>query len=135
MPSINKLYPILLTFIMLSVPRLAMSRYENNDDKNIRENPEITQIDSIDCDIEIPAYINRNKNYIITNGADWSRFSRRTVAPDTTVSIVHIGDSHIQADGATELTRRHHASQNGRHQRASRLCHNITVTLVVLKTA
>ena len=66
MPSINKLYPILLTFIMLSVPRLAMSQYENNDDKNIRENPEITQIDSIDCDIEIPAYINRNKNYIIT---------------------------------------------------------------------
>lgn len=101
MPSINKLYPILLTFIMLSVPRLAMSQYEDNDDKNIRENPEITQADSIDCDIEIPAYINRNKNCIITNGADWSRFSRRTVAPDTTVSIVHIGDSHIQADFAT----------------------------------
>lgn len=59
-----------------------------------------------DIDIPIPTFIHKNANHITYNGADWSRlrkaFLESAVSP---VSIVHIGDSHIQADISTGTTR------------------------------
>lgn len=56
-----------------------------------------------DIDIPIPSFIHMNANHITYNGADWSRlrkaFLESAVSP---VSIVHIGDSHIQADISTD---------------------------------
>lgn len=53
-------------------------------------------------------FIEAGKNRIDLNGADWCAL--RTVmegaSDGSRVSVVHIGDSHIQADGATEVTRR-----------------------------
>lgn len=52
------------------------------------------------------SYLNLNANKIALNGADWSRlYSLLDAAPDTLVSILHIGDSHIQAEGSTSRTR------------------------------
>lgn len=51
-------------------------------------------------------FLNVKANHIALNGADWSRLGDMMRASgDTVVSIVHIGDSHIQAEGATTRTR------------------------------
>ncbi len=64
-----------------------------------------------------PPYIHRSyeaypwldieANHITMNGADWGPLSRRVADTGSTpFRIVLIGDSHIQADGATGVTRR-----------------------------
>lgn len=59
-----------------------------------------------DIDIPIPSFIHKNANHIIYNGADWSKLRKAFLASDATpVSIVHIGDSHVQADISTGITR------------------------------
>lgn len=62
--------------------------------------------DADDIDIPIPSFIHRNANHITYNGADWSSLRRAFLASaETPVSIVHIGDSHVQADISTGTTR------------------------------
>lgn len=54
-------------------------------------------------------FLNLAANRIQLNGRDWSRMSRILDAAgrgDTTFTVVHIGDSHIQADGNTGRVRR-----------------------------
>ncbi|MDE5800352.1 MAG: hypothetical protein K2H74_04955 [Paramuribaculum sp.] len=73
----------------------------DEEERDIRENP-IIEGDEDDWVIVSPDFINRNKNHIIFNGADWSAL-RSALAKSASVpfSIVHIGDSHLQADIAT----------------------------------
>lgn len=75
-------------------------------DMSVRENPVIIPDEADDIDIPVPSFIKRNANYIIYNGADWSKlrtaFEGSKLSP---VSIVHIGDSHVQADINTGTTR------------------------------
>lgn len=79
--------------------------YEDN--SFIRENPDF-EFDylSKNSDITVPYYIDRQKNRILLNGADWNgvRGKFRSALPHL-VSIVHIGDSHIQAEISTIVTR------------------------------
>lgn len=52
-----------------------------------------------DIDIAIPSFIHRGANHIIYNGADWAPLRQAFLgSASKPVSIVHIGDSHIQAD-------------------------------------
>ena len=63
--------------------------------------------DEEDINIPIPSFIKTSANHIILNGSDWTPI-RRALASMTSsspVSIVHIGDSHIQADFSTAITR------------------------------
>ena len=59
-----------------------------------------------DIDIPVPAFIKQQANHIIFNGADWSSlrkdFENSSRKP---VSVVMIGDSHIQADISSGTTR------------------------------
>ncbi|MDE7474527.1 MAG: hypothetical protein K2M71_02745, partial [Duncaniella sp.] len=75
-------------------------------DRAVREDIVNIPDEADDIDIPIPAFIKRGANHIIYNGADWSRlrnaFEMSRTAP---VSIVHIGDSHVQADFNTGTTR------------------------------
>lgn len=75
-------------------------------DRAVREDVVNIPDEADDIDIPIPAFIKRGANHIIYNGADWSRlrnaFEMSRTAP---VSIVHIGDSHVQADFNTGTTR------------------------------
>lgn len=80
---------------------------EESDDEastqDIRENP-VIDIDGDDIDIPVPSFINKAANHIIFNGADWMALKRAFAnSSKKPVSIVHIGDSHLQADinGAT----------------------------------
>lgn len=59
----------------------------------------------------VPAFINQKANVIAMNGADWSglrdKMQARTRVGDTSVvRILHIGDSHIQAEMVTNELRR-----------------------------
>lgn len=79
---------------------------DDPDDEQVRQNP-VFDIDPDDeIDIPVPSFINQSANHIIYNGADWSSvrsaFAKTATQP---VSIVHIGDSHIQADMGTGVTR------------------------------
>lgn len=79
------------------------------DDFDIRVDPEIDSgalaADSAAVEIEtpLPSYVR-----IISpemNGSDWSGLAESAASPDHPFSIVHIGDSHLQADIATNITR------------------------------
>lgn len=51
-------------------------------------------------------FLRIKSNHIALNGADWTGLQQMLAAcGDTVISIVHIGDSHIQAEGATTRTR------------------------------
>lgn len=58
----------------------------------------------------VPAYINENANHISLNGADWStlrnQFASRKKGNDNVIKVLHIGDSHIQAEFVTNRLRK-----------------------------
>lgn len=76
-------------------------------DTTDRETREAPNIEFSDDELDgIPSFINLKANHIEMNGADWSDLKRKIASTDSsTVTIVHIGDSHIQADFATGKTR------------------------------
>lgn len=77
-------------------------------DTQVRENPDIT-VDSITATTSYNdyTYLNLSNNSIKYNGADWHNFYANLIhTKDSAISIVHIGDSHIQADIATGCTRK-----------------------------
>lgn len=81
---------------------------QEDDEADIRENAVIDfgEITDDDIDIPVPSFIKQNANHIIFNGADWSALRKAFAnAEHGQVSIVHIGDSHIQADISTSTTR------------------------------
>ena len=99
----------LLMCILLTIAGVADTMPEA--DTEIRENPAIENAapragaDSLP-QVRIPAYIHRDANHIDLNGADWSDLrGRLAAAADSAISIVHIGDSHLQADFATAVVR------------------------------
>lgn len=62
--------------------------------------------EATDIDIPIPSFVKKASNHIIFNGADWSELRKAFQnSKKKPVSIVHIGDSHIQADYSSGTTR------------------------------
>ncbi len=62
--------------------------------------------------VSVPAFLDKEKNIIEWNGADWSPLFEQLAllqqGPDSlagVVSVVHIGDSHVQAGFLTEAVR------------------------------
>ncbi len=75
-------------------------------DLRVRISPVDIPGEADDIDIPIPFFIHKEANHIIYNGADWSKLRNAFVASNSSpVSIVHIGDSHVQADISTGTTR------------------------------
>lgn len=58
----------------------------------------------------VPEYIDSDANHIELNGADWSalrgQLNKLKAGQDTVVRVLHIGDSHIQAEFVTNELRR-----------------------------
>lgn len=77
-----------------------------DDEHKMLEGMVVIPDDVDDIDIPIPSFINTRANHIAYNGADWSTL-REAIKNSSAkpVSIVHIGDSHVQADIATGTTR------------------------------
>ena len=90
---------------------LAADTVADGSSAEIRIDPVIETIDADNgfgrVDYSPYPFVNLAANHIDLNGADWcgvaAAFRRAAIEP---VTVVHIGDSHIQADGATEVTRR-----------------------------
>lgn len=65
---------------------------------------------SLSASAQTPQYINTGANHLTMNGADWSALSakmaRLAAGQDTVVRVLHIGDSHIQAEFVTNELRR-----------------------------
>lgn len=59
---------------------------------------------------ETPCFINTQANVITPNGANWSslteKFRQRAAGDSSVIRILHIGDSHIQAEMVTNELRR-----------------------------
>lgn len=71
----------------------------DDNDEELRENPQIEKNDDDEIGITIPDFIKENSNHIIKNGADWSRAQQKlSNSSRHPFSVVHIGDSHLQAD-------------------------------------
>ncbi|MDE7154186.1 MAG: hypothetical protein K2O00_07070 [Muribaculaceae bacterium] len=80
-----------------------------SEDKNQSELREGTVVITGPQLSELPDYefIKADSNHIDMNGDDWSELRIKLAMADATpVNIVHIGDSHIQADVATDRVRR-----------------------------
>lgn len=76
-------------------------------DSLVRENP-VIETDSLDDDpgITVPDFINTESNKISLNGADWSDLRKALkMVGKTPFSVLHIGDSHLQADISTGTIR------------------------------
>lgn len=77
----------------------------DNTQSDTRENPLVEAGNTIPT-VSYPSYIALNENHIDMNGADWSVLAEVFAAADSCpVTIVHIGDSHQQADMGTAVTR------------------------------
>ena len=77
---------------------------EDAEDVSVREQPTIEEDN--DEIVSIPHYIKNNFNHIIFNGSDWSEIRKSLSNVNTEpFSIVHIGDSHLQADISTSVVR------------------------------
>lgn len=109
MTSYNK---IISFFASLALPAFVYAQaplaYNSSGtiDKEMREDFVVIPDEADDIDIPIPSFIKRNANHIIYNGADWTGLRRAfEMSKESPVSIVHIGDSHVQADINTSTVR------------------------------
>lgn len=97
-----------MKYIMAAAIALLMSsdvRAEDNNQSDIRENPTV-ELGNVLGGPDYPSYINLTANHINLNGADWSQLPEIFAAADSCpITIVHIGDSHLQADMGTAVTR------------------------------
>lgn len=102
----NKILAYILPATLLLCPASMRAQDLDGSDAFIRENPEIEAGVDLSTDYSQYPFLNLDANAIALNGADWSELRRLFAASgDTLISIVHIGDSHIQAEGSTSRTR------------------------------
>ncbi|MCM1110597.1 MAG: GDSL-type esterase/lipase family protein [Clostridium sp.] len=103
---------LLLTLLAawIFVPVFAQTSETDILDEEIRFNPDIDipavdddDYDDTDVFPRIPPFVSSVP--IDMNGADWEPLRRKLMLPSRRFSIVHIGDSHLQADIATQQVR------------------------------
>lgn len=99
----NKTSLPLILFLSASCTIWAQEQY--SDQTETRENPQIDTVVTV-TNIKYPSYVKVDKNFIHLNGDDWSSLAETLGRSDSMrVNIVHIGDSHLQADFCTSVTR------------------------------
>lgn len=88
-------------------PTETVTEEVSEDDNSAeRENEVVIAGDDDEIDIPIPSFIDQKANVINLNGADWSNLRRAVNAHKIRpLSILNIGDSHIQANMGTGVTR------------------------------
>lgn len=96
-----------LTHALTALLAISLASFAQDDvvidenDTEVREHPVIDGADD-EFDMVVPSFVRSSRNHIMMNGADWSGLRRElTQADSVPFSIVHIGDSHLQADYAT----------------------------------
>ncbi len=94
------------TATLFASPRQDILDYED-DESEIREDSVVIEgWEFEDFDVKIPRFVHLKDNNIIMNGANWTNLQKKLAAHEThPFSIVHIGDSHLQADISTGYVR------------------------------
>lgn len=96
-----------LSFILVLLAGVAYG--QDDSQAELRENPDMGNqqaVQDYSLPHSYPSYINLAANHIQMNGADWGNLVSRLGSADSVrVDIVHIGDSHLQADMGTAVTR------------------------------
>lgn len=105
-----------IVFVLLSLLATPMifavsdNLEDDGSDLQLRENPDLDSL--YEAEIPIVAldkypFLNTDPALLIANGENWSKVVAALSDPDSPdLRVVHIGDSHIQADVATGQTRR-----------------------------
>lgn len=105
---------LLISAFILSASSTCFAQEQSfgvgNDDTqmDLRVNPVIESAASFSKDYSEYPFLKLSENHIKMNGADWDSMLLRlphSILYGPAFSIVHIGDSHIQADAATGVTR------------------------------
>lgn len=113
MTSYNKIISVFTTLFFPALVYAQTPPPDNSGDevaediqKEMREDFVVIPDEADDIDIPVPSFIKRNVNHIIYNGADWTGLRKAfELSNESPVSIVHIGDSHVQADINTSTVR------------------------------
>lgn len=135
-------YPILaaamLTMTMamhVQAQTISQSEMLGNDqttDSEIRINPTMSQeVDSVGGGTQRYTFINLDANRIIMNGHSWDALAekfRDAAEGKATVSVVHIGDSHVQPDGNTGRVRQYLQADYGNAGRGLMIPYRIAGT-------
>lgn len=102
----NKIIPPLV-LLSTAVLFCAWPLHADDNQSETRENPTVEAGNaSILTTQSYPDYIKVDANHIQMNGNDWTDLRDVFAAADSCpVNIVHIGDSHLQADMGTAVTR------------------------------
>lgn len=101
----NKIIPP-LALLASAITFCAWPSYADDNQSDIRENPTVEAGNTSSACENYPKYIKIDKNHIQMNGNNWSDLRDVFAAADSCpVNIVHIGDSHLQADMGTAVTR------------------------------
>ena len=110
----NKLIYVILFVSVIMVSVWAMARDDSQQD--VRENPQMQMGDTTSLrDNTYPKFINKKANHIDLNGDDWSDLAIKfTYCDSLPVNILHIGDSHLQCDVATDIVRQELVALYGR---------------------
>lgn len=78
----------------------------DDSEQDIRENPVFDIEPGDDIDIPVPDFIRSSSNHVIFNGAKWDKLRRAFAdSQKKPVSVVLIGDSHVQAGMNSGTTR------------------------------
>ena len=103
----NRLFPPLI-LVAAAVAFCPWPTYADDDQSETRENPTVeTGNAAALASVNYPKYIKLGANHIQMNGDDWSDLAEVFAAADSCpVNIVHIGDSHLQADMGTAVSAR-----------------------------
>lgn len=77
-----------------------------DDQADMRQNPVIeSELIELPFSGHVPSFIRRSKNAIKYNGEDFSTLYNKLASPGSRIDILHIGDSHVQAEFSTQVTR------------------------------
>ena len=89
---------------------------ENDDENQAAERENTVEITGTEVSFDLSAYpyIKADSNYISLNGDNWSSLATLlSQTPSRAFNVVHIGDSHIQADVSTSRIRDHFQERFG----------------------
>ena len=100
---------IKLTHLLIALSLPATMGCTNPDEQaDIREGTVVIEEPRSVVNVDNYPFIDQSLNTIDLNGDDWSSLRNKFLNTDSaSVSIIHIGDSHIQADVSTDRTRNH----------------------------
>lgn len=103
----SKVLFILMLMASGSIGVRAQLVYADDDERAIREDSIVIEgWEFEDFEVRIPRFVKLKSNHIDMNGADWSGLRKRLAEHEKVpFSIVHIGDSHLQADISTGYVR------------------------------